>query len=91
MLSQRLLTLAADADIPLISPAATYPQLTALDEAGIFFRTIAPSPHQAIVLADLFADRDEGWVLIEFAGGKGLWVAQRLGPGGSRVNQVRPE
>jgi len=58
VLSQRLLTLAADADIPLISPAATYPQLTALDEAGIFFRTIAPSPHQAIVLADLFADRD---------------------------------
>src|SRR5688572_4606010 len=25
----------------------------------------------------LFADADEGWVLIEFAGGKGLWVAQR--------------
>src|SRR5262249_16957170 len=28
----------------------------------------------------LFADPEEGWVLIEFAGGKGLWVAQRLGP-----------
>jgi branched-chain amino acid transport system substrate-binding protein len=58
VLSQRLLTLAADADIPIVSPAATYPQLTALDDAGVFFRTIATSPHQAIVLADLFADRD---------------------------------
>ncbi|MBL8290195.1 MAG: C69 family dipeptidase [Bryobacterales bacterium] len=35
----------------------------------------------------LFADRDEGWVLIEFAGGKGLWVAQRLGPGDIRVSR----
>jgi dipeptidase len=28
----------------------------------------------------LFADPNEGWVLLEFAGGKGLWVAHRLGP-----------
>lgn len=28
----------------------------------------------------VFADAEEGWVLLEFAGGKGLWVAQRLGP-----------
>ena len=28
----------------------------------------------------VFADADEGWVLLEFAGGKGLWVARRLGP-----------
>ena len=35
----------------------------------------------------LFADRDEGWVLIEFAGGKGLWVAQRLGPDDVRVSR----
>lgn len=28
----------------------------------------------------MFADAKEGWVLIEFAGGKGLWVARRLGP-----------
>jgi branched-chain amino acid transport system substrate-binding protein len=66
VLSQRLLTLAADADIPLISPAATYPQLTALDEGGIFFRTIAPSPHQAIVLADLFADREVSTVAVVY-------------------------
>lgn len=28
----------------------------------------------------VFADPNEGWVLLEFAGGKNLWVAQRLGP-----------
>ncbi len=58
VLSQRLLALAADAGIPLISPAATYPQLTALDQGDIFFRTIATSPHQALALADLLPDRD---------------------------------
>lgn len=66
VLSQRLLGPAADAGIPLISPAATYPQLTALDEDGIFFRTIASYPHQAIVLADLFADRDVASAAIVF-------------------------
>jgi len=28
----------------------------------------------------VFADPNEGWVLLEMAGGKGLWVARRLGP-----------
>jgi dipeptidase len=28
----------------------------------------------------IFADHNEGWVLLTFAGGKGLWVARRLGP-----------
>jgi len=27
----------------------------------------------------VFADPEEGWVLLEFAGGRGLWVARRLG------------
>ena len=31
-----------------------------------------------------FADSEEGWVLIEFAGGRGLWIAERVGP-----NEVR--
>ena len=35
----------------------------------------------------LFADPEEGWILIEFAGGKGLWVAQRLGPDEVRVSR----
>ena len=28
----------------------------------------------------VFADPNEGWVFLTFAGGKGLWVAKRLGP-----------
>ena len=66
VLAQRLLEPAADADIPLISPAATYPQLTVLDEAGYFFRTIPSYPHQAIVLADIFARRDVASVAVVF-------------------------
>jgi len=34
----------------------------------------------------LIADPQEGWVVLEFAGGQGLWVAERLGPDDVRVN-----
>ncbi|MFC5711819.1 C69 family dipeptidase [Thalassorhabdus alkalitolerans] len=34
----------------------------------------------------LFADKDEGWVVIEYAGGQGLWAAERLGPDEVRVS-----
>jgi dipeptidase len=34
----------------------------------------------------MFADATEGWVLLEFAGGKGLWIAQRLGPDEVRMS-----
>jgi len=34
----------------------------------------------------MFADENEGWVLINFAGGKGLWIAERLGPNEIRVS-----
>ncbi len=34
----------------------------------------------------VFADPNEGWVLLTFAGGKGLWVAKRLGPGDVWLN-----
>ncbi len=34
----------------------------------------------------LFADENEGWVFIEFAGGQGLWAAERLGPDEVRVS-----
>ncbi|MCW5980798.1 MAG: C69 family dipeptidase [Bryobacteraceae bacterium] len=35
----------------------------------------------------MFADADEGWVLIEFAGGNGLWAAERLGRDRIRVSR----
>ena len=34
-----------------------------------------------------FADATEGWVLINFAGGQKLWVAQRVGPDEVRVSR----
>ena len=34
----------------------------------------------------MFADSKEGWVLLNFAGGKGLWIAQRLGPDEVRMS-----
>src|SRR5699024_1517448 len=33
----------------------------------------------------LFADENEGWVFVEFAGGEGLWAAERLGSDEIRV------
>lgn len=66
VLAQRLLAPAAEAGVPLISPAATYPQLTALDADGIFFRTIASSPHQAAVLAERFASAGDDSVAIVY-------------------------
>jgi hypothetical protein len=35
----------------------------------------------------LIADADEGWVVIQFAGGHGLWAAERIGPDGIRVSR----
>lgn len=35
----------------------------------------------------LIADADEAWVVIEFSGGQGLWVAERLGPDAIRASR----
>jgi len=34
----------------------------------------------------MFADENEGWVVLDFAGGKGLWIAERLGPDDIRMS-----
>lgn len=34
----------------------------------------------------LFADPHEGWVMVQYAGGEGLWVAERLGPDEVRMS-----
>ena len=45
----------------------------------------------------MIADPDEAWVVIEFAGGRGLWCAERLGPDSIRasrpgyIGEVPPE
>jgi secernin len=33
-----------------------------------------------------FADAQEGWILIDFAGSKGLWIAERVGPDEVRMS-----
>ena len=35
----------------------------------------------------IFADSNEAWVMIQFAGGVGLWVAERLGPDSIRASR----
>ncbi|MBT3557609.1 MAG: dipeptidase [Rhodospirillales bacterium] len=35
----------------------------------------------------IIADPDEAWVVIEFAGGQGLWAAERLGPDSIRASR----
>ena len=35
----------------------------------------------------IFADSKEAWVMIQFAGGKGLWAAERLGPNTIRASR----
>ena len=48
-----------------------------IDEYG--FSTYGGNSH-------LFADATEGWVMIQYAGGQGLWVAERLGPDEVRMS-----
>jgi len=47
-----------------------------IDEYG--FSTYGGNSH-------MFADENEGWVLLNFAGGQGLWIAERLGPDDIRM------
>lgn len=34
----------------------------------------------------MFADKNEGWVLVNYGGSQGLWAAERLGPNETRVS-----
>lgn len=57
-LTARLVTPAVTAGVPLISPAATLPSLTDLDDSGLVFRTIDSYQGQGAVLASAMADAD---------------------------------
>ena len=59
VLSQRLLTVAAAAHVPLISPAATYPQLSTLDTGNVFFRTIPSTALQGVALGTLLPTKKQ--------------------------------
>ena len=56
LLAQRAIALAKTAEITVISPAATFPDLTTADDGGFFFRTIASYPHQGLALGAALSD-----------------------------------
>ena len=56
VLAQRVVPLAVAAGIPLISPAATFPQLTALGDHGLFFRTIPAYGEQGFALGKALSE-----------------------------------
>lgn len=56
VLVERLLAPAIAASVPLISPAATLPSVTDLDDSGFVFRTIGSYTDQGAVLADAMAE-----------------------------------
>lgn len=59
VLAERILPAAVTAGIPLISPAATAPRLSGLDDDGMLFRTISSAAMQGAVLAELASAGDE--------------------------------
>jgi len=53
-------------NIPIISPAATSPLLTMLDEKKLFFRTTAPSSRDGEVLAKIIKDKGIKRIAVSF-------------------------
>lgn len=55
-LAQQLAQSVVAAGVPLVSPSATLPQLSTLDDAGLVFRTIADYSDQGTVIAAALAE-----------------------------------
>lgn len=64
-LAQRLVPLARAAKVPVISPAATLPQLAMAEDAGYLFRTIPAYGLQGLALAELLADKKVGVLYVD--------------------------
>jgi ABC-type branched-subunit amino acid transport system substrate-binding protein len=56
LLASRVIPLAVEAGIAVISPAATFPDLTAADDDGYFFRTIPAYGHQGLALGQVLSE-----------------------------------
>ena len=56
LLAARAIPLAVEAGIAVISPAATFPALTAADDDGYFFRTIPAYGHQGLALGQVLSE-----------------------------------
>lgn len=72
-LAERLVPLADEAGVTVISPAATYPTVRASTPAGVFFRTIPAYDQQAVAIIDaLDADGVEAVALVTTGDALGL-------------------
>jgi ABC-type branched-subunit amino acid transport system substrate-binding protein len=69
VLAQRLLPTVVASGIPMISPAATLPDLTGLDDQGLVFRTIPAYQLQGYALADALAGTKVALVVLDDADG----------------------
>ncbi|MBX3099208.1 MAG: ABC transporter substrate-binding protein [Salinibacterium sp.] len=56
LLAARVIPLAVAAEIPVISPAATFPGLTTASDDGYFFRTIPAYGHQGLALGQVLSE-----------------------------------
>jgi branched-chain amino acid transport system substrate-binding protein len=56
LLAARVIPLASAAEIAVISPAATFPELTTADDGGYFFRTIPAYGHQGLALGQVLSE-----------------------------------
>ena len=56
LLAARVIPLAVKAEITVISPAATFPDLTTASDAGYFFRTIPAYGHQGLALGRVLSE-----------------------------------
>lgn len=72
VIAQRLVPLARKAKVPLISPAATLPQLTDIEDAGYLSRTTPAYGVQGLALAELLAGKKIGLLYVDDALGQSL-------------------
>lgn len=95
VLALRLLPLAAEARIPVITPAATSPQITRYDVEDWIFRTIPSYDHQGVVLGSLLPTREQERVALVYIDGPfGYSLVGPLGAslaeaGGELVSSIR--
>jgi len=80
VLVERVLPLAVEAGVAVITPGASYPELTALDDDGLLARTMPSAGLQGIALSQLILQaRERPEVVLVHAGdGTGAAIDERL-------------
>ena len=82
LLATRTIPLAVTAGIAVISPAATFPDLTTADDDGFFFRTIPAYGHQGLALGEVLSQSGPAKVALLYIDDEfGRALAPTLGEG----------